>query len=74
MRLRVETGVTLIVRCCLSVFFNYLYDKLSHAIDCPIPSLMSQEYSLFYRAEGVVRRTPSLIEPRVWCAERLGSH
>ena len=72
MRLRVETGVTLIVRCCLSVFLTTY--KLSHAIDCPIPSLMSQEYSLFYRAEGVVRRTPSLIEPRVWCAERLGSH
>ena len=72
MRLRVETGVTLIVRCCLSVFLTTY--KLSHAIDCPIPSLMSQEYSLFYRAEGVVRRTPSLIEPRVWCVERLGSH
>ena len=56
MRLRVETGVTLIVRCCLSVFLTTY--KLSHAIDCPIPSLMSQEYSLFYRAEGVMRRTP----------------
>ena len=45
MRLRVETGKTLNVRCCL-------YDRLSH------PVFVVSRISLFYRAEGVVRRTP----------------
>ena len=45
MRLRVETGKTLNVRCCS-------YDRLSH------PVFVVSRISLFYRAEGVMRRTP----------------